>query len=306
LVTRGGVLAIQDLLGGEHEFLTDGGCWTPGRVKPVGITGIDEVILSRSKVLKTLRVSENFSWWIRRSGLAKKAGLVSTRMLLARERLAFAFAKRPPVLEPVPDAVARGFVYGDGSLQAGRAAAYFCGAKDGAMLPLFAKWGPPRTYGSVKRICGLPPEWKRDFPTLRSEADELYGWLAGYFAADGDVDKSGRPTLASASRANLEFVRSLGRTIGIGTFGIRMRLRKGYGLVETPLYLLGLMRGDLSSSFFFIPAHRARFEAGRKAAERRGWSVVSCTSTKNQEETFRVEVGSANGVVLEDNILVPV
>ena len=50
LITRRGVLAIQDLLGGEHEFLTDGGYWIPGNVKPAGLARVDEVVLSRSKV----------------------------------------------------------------------------------------------------------------------------------------------------------------------------------------------------------------------------------------------------------------
>lgn len=181
--------------------------------------------------------------------------------------------------------------------------AYFCGLKDEALLPFFAGCRPPRTYGKVKVISGLPVIWKSETPSLESEPNVLYGWLAGYFAADGDVDKTGRPTLASAKRENLEYVRNLGQAIGLGTFGIRKRMRKGFGVVESPLYLLGLMRRDLCKSFFLIPSHRSRFESGRTAAERRFWNVVSVQDTGTTAEVYwTIGTGTAS-FTLEDNIL---
>ncbi|MEV6860088.1 LAGLIDADG family homing endonuclease [Streptosporangium subroseum] len=134
-------------------------------------------------------------------------------------------------------------------------------------------------------------------------ADHLYGWLAGYFAADGDVGKTGRPTLASASRENLERVRVICNLIGIGTYGIRMRMRSGFGKPPTPIHMMGIMRGDLCSSFFLIPAHRGRFETGRSAVERRGWTVASVEEVDRAEEVFGAVVDSTPAFALEDNIL---
>src|SRR5690606_5356007 len=123
-------------------------------------------------------------------------------------------------------------------------------------------------------------------PPLDSHPDYLYGWLAGYFAADGDVGKTGRPTLASACRENLERVRVICNLLGIGTYGIRTRMRSGFGKEATAIYLLDLMRGDLDPSFFLIPAHRERYEAGSKVIERRGWTVSAVEETDRVEEVF--------------------
>ncbi|KAB2932590.1 MAG: hypothetical protein F9K25_06440 [Candidatus Contendobacter sp.] len=201
------------------------------------------------------------------------------------------------------ESVARGFVYGDGSIQGRWAVANFCGMKDEAMLPFFVDKESPRQYAHFKRILHLPTEWKTERPPLDSMPNMLYGWLAGYFAADGDVDRTGRPTLASANRSNLEYVRQLCTAIGIGTFGIRTRMRKGFGKVETPIYLLGLMRGDLCPIFFLIENHRRRFIDGRDAAERRGWNVVKVEATDRVEEVFCAIVEGTHSFTLEDNIL---
>jgi hypothetical protein len=171
------------------------------------------------------------------------------------------------------------------------------------MLPLFAGYRAPRTYADRKRIHGLPLEWKVQRPPLDSPPSVLYGWLAGYFAADGDVGKTGRPTLASANRDNLEFVRLAAQEVGIGTFGIRKRMRLGRGKEVSAIYLLGLMRGDLDADFFLIPAHRARFAADRGAAERRGWNVVSVRATGQVEEVYCAVVNGTHSFALEDNIL---
>lgn len=139
--------------------------------------------------------------------------------------------------------------------------------RDRQLLPYFAGYREPRHYPSagLTVINGLPVEWKRERPSLGSHPSVLYGWLAGYFAADGDVGKTGRPTLASADRDSLSYVRALCSLIGVGTFGIRQGDRIGYRKEATPLYLVGLMRGDLTEDFFIIEEHRRRWLAGRGA-----------------------------------------
>jgi len=69
------------------------------------------------------------------------------------------------------------------------------------MLPAFLGHGNPvRRYGELSRITGLPLSWKLERLALDSTPDLLYGWLAGYFAADGDVDKSGPLAFVVRSR----------------------------------------------------------------------------------------------------------
>ena len=317
VMTRVGSRPIEALTDGAHELLTADGAWVKAPVRSFGRQEVSDVTLSRSGVIKHVRATAGHKWLLRtRRGLGYEA---TTDQLRAGDRLQFSF---PPRLQMAPDrlSVARGFVYGDGyRCSPGRSAANFHGAKDAALLPYFKDLGrPPRRYsydrhgcsGTYTRITGLPAEWKTDVPSLDSEPSELYGWLAGYFAADGDVGKTGRPTLSSASYANLEYVRLLCQEIGIGTFGIRTRVRSGWGNAPSPVHLLGLMRTDLDSDFFLIDVHRARFEAardnrrGNAFGDRRGWNVVSVRPTGETTEVYCAVVEGTHSFALADNILV--
>ncbi len=301
VMTRPGNRAISELCGGEHELLTSGGQWIKAPVKSFGEQRLFAVTLSRSGVLKTIYATAEHRWITRnQTGIQARK---TTTELRAKDRLQSSFPPRAGTMAMDKESAARGFVYGDGSIQGRWAVANFCGIKDEAMFPFFANQEPPRQYARFKRVLHLPAEWKIERPLLDSMPNILYSWLAGYFAADGDVDRTGRPTLASANRSNLEYVRQLCTTIGIGTFGIRTRMRKGFGKVETPLYLLGLMRGDLCPSFFLVENHRLRFIDGRDAAERRGWNVVKVEPTDRVEEVFCAIVEGTHSFALEDNIL---
>jgi hypothetical protein len=280
--------------------LTDGGEWVWAPIKAFGKQKLMEVTLSRSGVIKTIRATAGHRWLLHNT--QRTPSEATTAELKPGNRLRNTF---PSTIACGLDneAVARGFVFGDGSIMHGKAVANFCGSKDEAMLAYFDARNRARQYDGFKRISGLPAEWKRDFPPLNSQPSVLRGWLAGYFAADGDVDKTGRPTLASASLETLEYVRELCTSLGIGTFGIRMRMRSGFGNPPSALYMVGLMRGDLTEDFFLIESHRARFIDGRNAAERRSWTVVSVRETDDVEEVFCAVVDGTRSFALEDNIL---
>lgn len=303
VMTRGGNRTISELCGEEYELLTAGGQWVKAPIKNFGKQRLFAIALSRSGVLKTIYATAEHRWIVRNQIGTQK--YKTTIELCAKDRLQSSFPLRSDSMAVDRESAARGFVYGDGSVQGRWAVANFCGTKDEAMLSFFADRECPREYSSIhtKRILHLPAEWKTERPSFDSTPSVLYGWLAGYFAADGDVDRTGRPTLASAKRSNLEYVRQLCTVIGIGTFGIRTRMRKGFGEVETPLYLLGLMRGDLCPNFFLIEKHRQRFTDGRDAAERRGWNVVGVEPTERVEEVFCAVVEETHAFTLEDNIL---
>jgi RNA-splicing ligase RtcB len=305
VITRSGTRPIETLAGGEHELLTADGEWVKAPVRSFGRQEVSEVVLSRSGVIKHIRATAEHRWLLRtRRGHGYET---TTAELRPGDRLQFTFPKRPAGLRVDRRAAARGFVYGDGSRRPAGSpscSANFYGAKDAALLPLFNGLGrPPRTYDTSVRINGLPAAWKLERPALDSPPNELYGWLAGYFAADGDVGKTGRPTLSSASLEDLEYVRQLCQVIGVGTFGIRSRMRVGRGTKPSALHLVGIMRADLDGEFFLIPTHRDRFLAGRGAAERRGWNVVDVRPTGEYTEVYCAVVEGRHSFALADNIL---
>ncbi|MCW2778343.1 MAG: hypothetical protein JWN17_2068 [Frankiales bacterium] len=303
VITRHGTRPIEALAGGVHELLTAGGAWVKAPVQAFGRQEVTELVLSRSGVTKTIRATADHRWLLRsRRDIEHER---TTSELRAGDRLQFSFPKRVDALTVDLTAAARGFVFGDGSVtSANRSCANFCGGKDEQLLPLFQGLGrPARRYEGLVRVNGLPRVWKTERPALDSAPEVLYGWLAGYFAADGDVDKTGRPTLSSSRLQDLQFVRLLCQTIGVGTFGIRSRLRKGYGEEPSALHLVGLMRGDLDETFFLVAAHRERFRLGASAAERRGWNVVSTRPTGETTEVYCAVVDGTHSFTLADNIL---
>lgn len=313
VITSDGVRLISELTEGEHEFLVTEGRWTVGSIVLCGPQRLWDLNLSRSGVPKVIRIGEGNRWLLRMYTSTgsrywgMRPGEVVTTELVPGDRLPWCFPARPVDRVPELEGVRRGFVFGDGSrVSSSTSAANFCGDKDRVLLSLFEEIGnSPRDYGSVIRITGLPGHWKTEMPDATQTASYLYGWLAGYFAADGDVDKTGRPTLASASREGLEQVRAICNRMGVGTYGIRERIRSGFGRPPSPIYLLGLMRGDLDPEFFLIPAHRERFECGRDVVERRGWTVVSAEPAAQIEEAYCLVIDDARSFTLEDHILVP-
>ncbi|WP_432479750.1 DNA primase [Nocardioides sp. GXQ0305] len=147
------------------------------------------------------------------------------------------------------------------------------------------------------------PRFFKELPDRHESVSYLYGWLAGYFAADGCVATDGTVILNSADRAALEFVRDVCTRLGIGTYGITTQLRTGYGESPSELHRVHLINEDLPKDFFVIDEHRRRFEEADKQLSRRGWVVRSVEETDRVEEVYCAEVPEGHAFTLEDNIL---
>ena len=199
--------------------------------------------------------------------------------------------------------VAHGIVYGDGyrSRRGSRVPLY--GPKDTQLL----KWFPlSKTYRhstpDAVVVSDLPGYFK-DLPPLDEAPSYLYGWLAGYFAADGDVSTCGA-SLNSVNRAALEHVRDICTILGVGTYGISEYWRIGLGQTEPhPIYRLRFVHATMKPDLFLIAAHRARYEGNKPAYDRMRWVVRGVTETDRTEEVFCATVPGTGTFALEDNIL---
>ena len=142
------------------------------------------------------------------------------------------------------------------------------------------------TPGGVKgvRVHHLPRAFKSP-PSLEEGSSYLYGWLAGYFAADGSMSTSNQPIFTSVSRQNLEMVELVCARLGIATYGIRRKPLKTAWARSEWVYQIQLLTGHLRESFFLIEEHRQRFV---RASDRgaMGWTVASVEETGRIEEVF--------------------
>lgn len=307
IITIQGVYPIKQLLGSQ-KLLTQDGEWVEGIVKSGGYQRLMKLTISRNGIDKVIYATSNHRWFIKNHHTQKYDSIRTTDHLIKGHRLPSVFP-RSVSKTPSVEGICRGFVFGDGSLSYSHypkvwaSHANFCGEKDKFLLPFFdnlGKGGILRTYTKFSRITGLPKDWKQ-YPDLDSDISFLYGWLAGYFAADGCVDKKGCPTLSSSDREHLEFVKKVCYKLGIGVFSITTV--KGAGFNSNYIgYILSFVRSTLSPDFFIIPQHRQRFEKICKR-ERTGWTVKSVEFTDRIEEVYCAEVLITHSFVLEGNIL---
>ncbi len=332
VLTEQGCRPIAELAGGMHTLLTEGGNWVKAPVVSFGYQPLWELVVGRYGQERTIRTTAEHRWLLRPKVAHHRTEAITSGLRVG-DRLAYVFPKRPDDLRPSREGIARGFVFGDGSI-AGDALAHavFFGSKDLALLPYFDNLERVRTYyylhsddparktyvrlnevaqlreqgqnvQAYKRLGGLPREWKREYPALDGSTSDLYGWLAGYFAADGEVGKTGRPAIWSANREDLEFFKSACDVLGIWTLPIRRRTREGFGRRKSDMFVMGISPSDVTPEFFVHAKHRSRWAANRSAVERRGWTVRSVRPIGDVEEVFCAVVEDTHSFALEGNIL---
>lgn len=313
VLTRDGYFPISELVGRRVRVLTGPRpSWVDAEFRSYGVQSLMSVTVSRNGVVKVIRATPEHRWFVRSSNPRTRGSRWerTTEQLKPGNRLETCGLPRAPTIKPSRLGVIHGYVFGDGTRTSDRGsrAAMYC-EKDIALLPLFDGVGridiPTRRKPGdpILQINGLPGFFK-DRPSLDESAAYLYGWLSGYFAADGCVDEAGMPTLASASRENLEFVRLVCLRLGIFVYGVREQQRVGFGANPSALYSLSFGRRSLCERFFAIPEHRERWCARREVRERPGWTVVSIESHGEREEVFCTEIPKTHSFALEGNILV--
>ncbi len=301
---------------GEHgrtRSRTDGR-WVEADIESFGEQPVRTITLSRNSITKEVRATGNHRWFASRSDSGQATPREMTTDDLRPGMVLASLTTRLNVRQSFPSTfgIAHGVVFGDGSRrnQRGATAGTGCsvdlwGEKDEQLLPYFngAPTSPMKTAGGVEglRVRDLPGYFK-DQPSLDESPSYLYGWLAGYFAADGCVAKDGLVRLDSAKRNNLELVERVCLRLGIVTLGVRSHMRKGYGDEKTPLYSLSFSKATLRAEFFLVAEHRQRFLGNPVKVERLRWKVVSVEDRGEVEEVFCAVVPDTHSFALEDYI----
>jgi len=306
--TYEGEFPIKDLVGSSPLVLDGDGKWTKASIRSYGMQSLMKVTLSRNGVKRVIYVTPGHRWLVRPPGHVKVKDFreVITRDLKPKMRIPSVWPMtRTGRVFLSPLGVMRGFVYGDGSVTTHGAQVNFCGAKDTALEPYFSRF-EILDYGDIRKIAtGVPRSWKLELPSLGDGPSFLYGWLAGYFAADGCVSDDGIVTLACARKQVLEFVVTLCDRLGIATYGIGEQERFGYGTERSSIYQLSFRSSCLDPKFFLIPRHRERFEEALRIRkyDRTHWWVSSVEETDRFEEVFCAEVPTTHSFVLAGNVL---
>lgn len=311
VVTRQGVRPISSLSGGTHVIMTTKGEWVEAPFYSFGKQSLMKVVLTKNRVKKELYATPEHSWRIaeikeRDSGNRAKTDVL-TKDLKPGDQLWQVFGHGISRISPSPDGVRHGVVFGDGCRPRDNfgfncSNLRLCGDKNKQLLKFFAEY-PQRPIEQDIEVSGLPGHYKEIVP-VGFDRTYLFGWLAGYFAADGCVDERGGAVLSSTNRKNLERVREVCYILGIGTNPIFQQDRiSNLTGAESTLYGVSFIRSTLVPEFFLIDEHRKRFETNPPKNNPSRWTVESVQTTDRIEEVYCAVVPETHEFVLEDNIL---
>jgi DNA primase len=303
VLTWEGVRPIRELAGGTHRILGRDGKWAEAPFYSFGVQPLMRLVVSRNGQVKELFATAEHRWFVRSGASLHSVRGVLTRELRPGQSLAWKFpSNRVKDVTPSAFGIAHGITYGDGSYLDTGSRAELDPIKDAQLL----KWFPHSRVtqrGPHLRVYDLPRFFKEP-PPLDESVSYLYGWLAGYVAADGHVAKDGTVMLHCASRETLEYVRAICTRLGIGTYGVTEQVREGFpGREPSSLFRIHFVNEDLTEEFFLLDQHRIRFSSSPKAFARRGWVVRSVEPTDRVEEVYCAVVDQGHAFVLEDNIL---
>jgi ribonucleotide reductase alpha subunit len=303
IITRNGIKEIGDLAGRDVTVLSENGQWVDAPVRSFGEQPLRKITLRRQGVEKTIHATPYHVWYAKtQSDVNHSKGFseVETDDLEEGSRLRYQFGQGTSQLRPSPQGIQHGFTYGDGTIEVNSAVAVLCGEKDQEMSQYFPQ--NPKTNGTEgqTRVADLPKYYK-DLPSMEEGGSYLYGWAAGYFAADGSVDRNGGIYMQSADRQAIERFRDVAAILGIGVYDIREETRESNLTGEDhTMYSVNLVPETVEESFFLISAHRENFDPDKY---KRHWNVVSVEETDRVEEVYCATVPDSNNFTLAGNIL---
>ena len=302
VLTWQGPRPIRDLAGGVHRVLARTGRWVDAPFRAYGVQQLLRITVGRNGQRKDLYATDEHRWFAKTGGGGRHREIL-TKDLRPGHRLAAVFPRsRVTLTTPSPFGIAHGFTFGDGHRNGSGSIAQLDPLKDAQLLKWFPN-SPVTDLGDRLLVHHLPAFFK-NLPPVDEAASYLYGWLAGYVAADGHVAKDGTVMLHCADRSTLDAVRTICTRLGIGTYGITEQWRQGFpGREQSPIYRIHFVNDDLTEEFFLLDEARFRFSSATKKYARRAWTVHSVEVSDRIEEVFCAEVDDGHAFVLEDNIL---
>ena len=302
ILTKEGIRRLDCLVDKDIKVLNINGGWEDATVKHFGKAPIRKLILERYGVYKDIYVTGNHKWFIiDPNKKVKELRVYSTDELEPGMVIPFNKFKGHNNLKPSPFGIAHGFFIGDGD-KGNHLRANFCGDKV-ALLPYFT---PANVSGNEKEYTttGIP-KYFRKLPSLDETASYLYGFLIGYFAADGCIDEHGRCTMSSVDRTQLEYVRHIMCILGLPVNEIRHQDRVSNLTNEMGrVYVLTISSEYLKEDFFIRPFHKQRYLETKDMSRRnRGWKVINCVDTGKVDDVYCAVVEGTQSFTLDGNIL---
>jgi len=302
ILTNLGIRRLDELVDVPIKILNKNHGWEDATVQYFGKQQVRTLTLERSGVLKKITVTGNHRWFYKNKKSERSCSVATTDELCKGMKIPFNASNVWSKVQPSPFGVAHGFFTGDGYKNVDKPRANFCGDKT-ALIPYFT---PANISGNEREYAmHLCPRYFNHLPSINEAPSYLYGWLSGYFAADGCVDTLGRCTISSTNVENLEFARNVLCVLGMPVNEIRYYDRVSNLTGEmSRIYTLTLTSEYLKEDFFILPTHKSRYEQNKgKDRKDRWWQVVSVEDTGIEQDVYCAVVPGTHSFTLDNNIL---
>jgi len=307
ILTQDGIKEIGSLAGNNATLLSENGKWVNSEIRSFGTQKLFKIVLKKKLSEKIIYSTKNHKWFRKpyRSEGERDTNRkieVTTGKLKKGDDLVSIYGQGVKNISDISYyGIAHGIVFGDGSKNKKLCSIRLCGEKNKRLLKYFAN---PKTYKYKNDIIinNLPSYFKNKPEISKHDKTYLYGWLAGYFAADGHTKRDGQSRLASANKNNLLFVRDVCSVLGIGYSPITKSYRKGFGKEKSFLYSIDINIADLTEDFFLMNEAKERFLLN-KDKKKLNWKVSSVKESNRKEKVFCAVVPKTHSFVLENNIL---
>ena len=299
IITKDGLRPLKELVGKDIQVLNKNHGWENATVEHFGKQELVKLTMSRGSTVKEIYTTKNHKWFVKET--ERVTQIVETQDLKNGMKIPFNTAKGWSNVLPSAFGVAHGFFTGDGD-KGIHMRANFCGDKK-ELLPYFT---PAKVTGEDNELTvqGVP-KYFAELPSLDESVGYLYGWLSGYFAADGCIDVRGRCSISSTKKENLEFVQDVLSVLGmpVGEIGYQDRI-SNLTNKESRIYTIYLSRYHLRDDFFIRPTHKENWEKTKDNDTRiKNWKVESVEDTGVIDDVYCAVAEETHSFTLEGNIL---
>lgn len=279
IMTKIGLRRLDELNGMEVSVLNKNHDWEKAMVKCFGRQELKRLTLTRCGVEKSFLVTGKHKWFVVDD--SGNTAVLDTDQLKPDMRIPFNMAKTWSDIKPSLSGIAHGFFIGDG----GKGELYFCGDKQEC---------EKNTSNAFTKL-----------PDLSEPVEYLYGWLAGYFAADGSIDDKGRCTISSSNKEYLEFARDVLCVLGMPVNEIRCQNNVNNLTNEMcHVYVLTLSGEYLREDFFIRPSHKEKWIAKSTGDRKhRAWIVKNVESTDITDNVYCAVAEKTQSFTLDGNVL---
>lgn len=305
VLTRNGWFPIEALAGTEQDIVTENGKWARAPIKTFGQQTLYAVVFQdKNGNKKTIRATAEHDWLV----LNKKEGgklRVQTKDLKLGSKVPVVRPKNSSK-ELSAQGIQHGLVFGDGS----------CNGYE-STIDLFGqtRFWCEKYFKLNRHVCDLSvdngvryggmPNFYKKLPDISENKQYLSGFLAGWMAADGSVNKSNQSVrLFSSSMTNLDYARNIAAVLGYRTSEPYLEREENPFDSEnpSPLWSIRFYNSDNPHHLIIRKDHKQKLKDFDRNYD--NWmKVVAVEKSDKIEKVYCAQVPETHSFVIDGNIL---